>query len=106
MLSVAFLGGSGAGADGTSLLVGASKITVKGGVFRSQRTAAAHFGLPSPPETYMPETNVTMSGTFGTAEPPRLVEHAAVGGVGGGRRRRRERAVVIGGAHEQQLAAA
>ena len=66
------VGPSGAGVDGASLLVGGTTLRLHAGSVRNERVAARALGQPSAPETYTPEANVTLSGSFGTAEPPRL----------------------------------
>ena len=61
------------------LLVGITRVTLKPGVIRSEfaRLATIPSGGgpsgPSPPEAYAVQTNLTLSGTFGTSEAPRLV---------------------------------
>ena len=62
-----------------ALLVGMTSVQLKGGVVRSNaaRLAELHHGVKTTAEQYAPEVNVTLSGTFGTSEPPRLVTFTA-----------------------------
>lgn len=68
------VGPSGGGADGNAFLVGASKVSLTGGVIRSARVAAAALSARSADDTYAPSADVTLSGSFGTSQPPQLIE--------------------------------
>ena len=66
------IGPSGAGPE-RNLLVGASRVMLIAGAIRGQQVANNYFGQPSPLSTYNFEQNYTLTGTFGTADPPKLV---------------------------------
>jgi hypothetical protein len=76
------VGTSGAGPDGTALLVGASQVTVHAGVIRSLRVAQANQNQPSALETYAAETNLTLGGSFGSADPPRIISFISADPLG------------------------
>ena len=46
---------------------------VRKDALRAKKVADEAFGLATPPETYIPETTMVLGGSFGTAEPPKLV---------------------------------
>ena len=66
------IGPSGHGPDGTALLVGATQVSVRPGTIRSSAVAIASLGQPSAAGTYASEINLTLTGSFGSAEPPRI----------------------------------
>ena len=75
-IGLLFLFGQAAGTsvlDGTStLLVGASQVALNAGIIRSQRVAAEYAGQASPAGTYAETSRRTLSGSFGSANPPAL----------------------------------
>ena len=67
------IGPSGAGPGGQSLLLGGTTIMLHAGKIRAERLALALAGQPSALETYAVETNMSLGGSFGTTDPPKLV---------------------------------
>ena len=64
------VGPSGAGENPSSMLVGGSKVMLHPGTVRSARVAQEAGGQISDASTYTPATNLTLGGSFGTADPP------------------------------------